>query len=388
MLAARPSPRACVRTRATCPNPHKRRCLATSPALRRPPPPPPTRSPTRRRILFFGADAFSCDVFTRLHSTRADLVASLTVVVPPDQRTGRRLKEVHRPPLRLLAEQLGVSTIPLPSSLLKGWQPPDPFLAVDRNASPPADNVLLTASFGHLIPTSLLSLFLPLNALNVHPSLLPRWRGAAPIQRGIIAGDADGLTGEPMGVTVQELSRGKFDRGRILAQQPVDVPHYADFLALEPILARAGGELLVSVLRTLEARQERAQPQGEDRACLAPKLDKSCARASWAQTSAAEVCRLQRGVGHQYPLWTTFADAQLHLRLSPRPILLPALLADAPPGTIALEPASKRLVLRCSDSAECVAVTELKKESGKWVAARDWWNGASGGRRGALLQLE
>lgn len=162
-------------------------------------------------------------------------------------------------PLRLLAEELGVPAIALPTTLLKGWQvrssasppahspkpgmpgrltrprpltpplhpsphlaqPPDDFLPTSAHDPPSPLNVLLTASFGHLIPTSLLSLFRPLNALNVHPSLLPRWRGAAPIQRGIIAGDADGLTGEPMGVTVQELSRGKFDRGRILAQRAV-----------------------------------------------------------------------------------------------------------------------------------------------------------------------
>ncbi|GAA5857721.1 hypothetical protein JCM9279_000751 [Rhodotorula babjevae] len=386
MLAVRLSLGPCTRTRAPCANPHKRRCLSTSPP--RPPPPPPTRPPTRRRILFFGADAFSCDVFTCLHSARTDLVDSLTVVVPPDQRTGRRLKDVHRPPLRLLAEQLGVPAIALPPSLLKGWQPPDSFLAIDSVAPPPVENVLLTASFGHLIPTSLLSRFLPLNALNVHPSLLPRWRGAAPIQRGIVAGDADGLTGEPMGVTVQELSRGKFDRGRVLAQQAVDVPPHADFLALEPLLARAGGELLVSVLRTLEAYQVRAQAQGEERACLAPKLDKGCAQVSWTSATAAEVCRLQRGVGHQYPLWTALADMQLQLRLSPRPISLPVLLADAPPGSLALEPASKRLVARCSDSLEGVVVTEVKKEGGKWVKAREWWNGASAGRKGAHRLLE
>jgi len=114
MLAARASTGLRTQTCAACTNPHKRRCLSTSPA-----PPTTTRPPTRRRILFFGADAFSCHVFTQLHSARAgpslrpspppsvavadlppsaatDLVDSLTVVVPPDQRTGRRLKHVHR----------------------------------------------------------------------------------------------------------------------------------------------------------------------------------------------------------------------------------------------------------------------------------------------------
>lgn len=79
-------------------------------------------------------------------------------------------------------------------------------------SSPSPSNLLLTASFGHLIPSSLLSRFLPLNTINVHPSLLPKYRGAAPIQWALINGDAE------TGVSIQELSRGTFDKGRILGQ--------------------------------------------------------------------------------------------------------------------------------------------------------------------------
>lgn len=96
--------------------------------------------------------------------------------------------------------------LPLTLRLL---QPPAPF------TKPSPSHLLLTASFGHLIPTSLLSLFSPLNALNVHPSLLPRYRGAAPIQWAIANGDLR------TGVSVQELSRGKFDQGRLLGQRHV-----------------------------------------------------------------------------------------------------------------------------------------------------------------------
>lgn len=88
-------------------------------------------------------------------------------------------------------------------------QPPAQFL----KRSP--ENLLLTASFGHLIPSTVLDLFDPLNSLNVHPSLLPRYRGAAPIQWTIINGD------EETGVSVQELSRGAFDKGRLLGQRRI-----------------------------------------------------------------------------------------------------------------------------------------------------------------------
>ncbi|GAA6027154.1 hypothetical protein JCM8097_002436 [Rhodosporidiobolus ruineniae] len=402
--------------------PAKRRCLSslspssstTSPASPSPAdldhPQPPYR------VLFFGADTFSCEVFKRLHNARDGLLDQVTVVTPPDQRVGRKLREVHRPPLRLLAEEHGVPSISLPKTLLKGWQPPNPFLpppTAPLPAPPSAQNLLLTASFGHLIPSSLLSLFRPLNCLNVHPSLLPKYRGAAPIQYGVLNGDAD-AGGAGMGVTVQELSKGKFDHGRILAQMGVDVPPDLDFLALEPILARAGGALLVSVLRDLAARQAAAYPQNPSLASLAPKLHKSSARVSWAEKTADEVLRLQRAVGHQYPLWTTYtppssspsaavppaaAPQHLHLRLSPHLYHpLPTPLIYSPPGTLALvsDPddltgrAPKSVVVRCRDQSVGVEVVEVKKEGGRWVGAREWWNGVrpKGERSGEGVVLE
>lgn len=137
--------------------------------------------------------------------------------------------------------------------------------------TPSPNNVLVTASFGHLIPDSLLSRFEPLNTLNVHPSLLPQYRGAAPIQWTIINGDS--LTG----VTVQELSRGRFDRGRILAQDeyvsaysgssrksakvrnsqriPPESLESVTFRSLEVTLGERGANLLLSVLRDFRTAQ-------------------------------------------------------------------------------------------------------------------------------------
>ncbi|GAA5887350.1 hypothetical protein JCM5296_007107 [Sporobolomyces johnsonii] len=374
----------------------KRRCLSSSPALD----PSPAAIPLPPyRVLFFGADSFSCVTLKAIHDARADLIDHLVVVTPPDQRTGRRLKEIHRPPLRLLAEELNLESIALPSTLLQGWEPPSPFLAPSGSSPPSPQNLLLTASFGHLLPTALLSLFLPLNTLNVHPSLLPRYRGAAPIQWGIIDGDADKVGDEgAMGVTVQELSRGKFDRGRILGQTRVSVPPHADFPTLEPILAKAGGDLLVSILRDLPSRQAAARPQDPALATLAPKLTKASARIDWAAKSAAEVLRVQRGVGHQYPLWTTLAGPPapapaptqlLQLVLSPTTVVpLSNLSLSSPtptlPGSLVFDPTSKKLLVICGAAAdEAVEVDKVKKEGGKWVDAREWWNGVNAKNRAA-----
>ncbi|GAA5907844.1 methionyl-tRNA formyltransferase [Sporobolomyces salmoneus] len=390
--------------------PAKRRCLSSSSTTRT------TKNSVEPpyKILFFGADKFSCVTLETLYEARQDLIEHLVVVTPPDQRTGRRLKEVHRPPLRILAESLSIPSIALPPSLLKDWSPPPEFFpsSSSSSSSPLPNSLLLTASFGHLLPTSLLSLFLPLNALNLHPSMLPKYRGAAPIQWGVINGDSDrnwrgsreGELEGGMGVTVQELSRGKFDRGRILGQERVHVPEGADFLTLEPILARNGGQLLVKILRDLSSYQTNAKPQDPSLATSAPKLTKQTARIDWEKMTAMQITRLQRGVGHQYPLWTTIpsttdAPTQLQLLLSPTPatLSLSDFSSPPPPGSLFFNPRDKAIYIATLSSTtkdgpvenegkvEAVKVEKVKKEGGKWIDSKEWWNGI---KRSALISVE
>lgn len=207
-------------------------------------------------------------------------------------------------------------------------QLPSSFASATRSPN----SILLTASFGYLIPSALLDKFLPLNTLNVHPSLLPRYRGAAPIQYTVINGDCE------MGVSVQELSKGKFDRGRLLGQKalvsdfirrtfaskangelgrdesllqrtlipsldrlphPQPTPANPTFTSLEPVLAAEGGKLLVEVIQNLAQAQAAATEQDPAKASLAPKLHKEMARIDWTAKTAAQVLRLQAGVAHQ-----------------------------------------------------------------------------------------
>lgn len=203
-------------------------------------------------------------------------------------------------------------------------QIPRPWRTTTGSQIPDSENVIVTASYGHMLPLEVLNKVQQLNALNVHPSILPRWRGAAPIQYAIMKGDADGANsgeGEQLGVTVQELSRGAFDKGRILAQKavvrspsypvpaalsdsqlstaqpsPVSQPGY---FTLESHLAREGGLLLVDVLRNFHARQIAASPQDPEKATLAPKITKEVANIKWNLQSAREIERLNRAIGHQ-----------------------------------------------------------------------------------------
>ncbi|GAA5829712.1 hypothetical protein JCM3766R1_001275 [Sporobolomyces carnicolor] len=442
MHSVRTCPRLFVQS--TGPRPAKRRCLSSE----------GTRP---HKILFFGADRFSCVTLETLYAARQDLIQHLVVVTPPDQKTGRRLKDVHRPPLRILAESLSIPSIALPPPLLKEWIPPPEFLIPSQSRCEPS-SLLLTASYGHLLPTALLSRFEPLNTLNLHPSMLPSYRGAAPIQWGIINGDADANWNSThldsprgMGVSVQELSHGKFDRGRILAQEKIAraaglfrllclamVPPRSDFSTLEPFLARAGSELVVKVLRDLPRYQANARPQDPSRATSAPKLTKASARINWNTTSATEITRLQRGIGHQVsrktpclPLFAAFhrttralpnnnasippleaaaATTQLQLVLGDSgPLRLLSGLSPRPdrPGlmfgfdkSVFVTAARNSLdgTDRWADSAETpfdsqdkievIQVSKVKKEGGKWTEARDWWNGVKRHVTNGWLELE
>ncbi|GAA5980230.1 hypothetical protein JCM5350_000880 [Sporobolomyces pararoseus] len=394
--------------------PAKRRCLSSSQNRSIPQPP--------YKILFFGADKFSCVTLETLYAARKDLIQHLVVVTPPDQRTGRKLKQIHRPPLRTLAESLSVPSISLPPTLLKDWQPPPEFLPSSPSLPPLPSSLLLTASFGHLLPTSLLSRFQPLNCLNLHPSILPNYRGAAPIQWSIINGDADENwknKGRGMGVTVQELSREKFDRGRILGNEKIIVPENSDFLTLEPILAKKGGQLLIRILKDLQTYQENSKPQDPLLATSAPKLKKETSKIDWNRSTGIEITRLQRGVGHQYPLWTYLPSIssssssssssspppppqgkqQLQLILSPIPSKLslsnlpfpPSSSSLPQPGSIFRNPLDKSIYVSTKpdekdtlqlvvegdeqEEIEVVKVLKIKKEGGKWIDSKDWWNG-------------
>ncbi|KAH9956274.1 formyl transferase, partial [Russula dissimulans] len=164
-------------------------------------------SSRRFDILYFGRDEFSCQVFEKLYSA-TDVWQSLLIATQPDQMIGRKrtsslfvsslslsgpvsYSTALLAPLKTLGHNLNlpVTTIPHVRSELKTWTPPLPFYPLAP--SPPSNHLLLTASFGRILPSSLLSLFRPTHTLNVHPSALPAYRGPAPIQRAILNGERD-----------------------------------------------------------------------------------------------------------------------------------------------------------------------------------------------------
>ncbi len=202
------------------------------------------------RTVYLGTSDFAAAVLRRLDGSPH---RPLLVVTPPDRPRGRGRKTLP-PPAAVAAVELGIELLQ----------------ADDVNAEPALERIravrpeaVAVCAFGQLIREPLLS-ELPL--LNVHPSLLPRWRGAAPIERAIMAGD------ELTGVSLMQVTEG-LDAGPVALQAEVAIGLEEDFATLSARLADLGGELLVRAFDLLAAGQLEFEEQDDGKTTYAEKID-------------------------------------------------------------------------------------------------------------------
>ncbi len=229
------------------------------------------------RTAYLGTSDFAATVLRALADSphRPELV-----VTPPDSRRGRGRRELP-PPAAEAAAELGLEL------LQAGDVNAEPALERIRAAQPQA---VLVCAFGQLIREPLLS---ELPILNVHPSLLPRWRGAAPIERAIMAGD------RTTGVCVMRLTEG-LDSGPVALREEVRLGPDEDFEALSARLAALGGDLLVRALDLQEEGRLEFVEQDEEGVTYAEKIDPAERRldpARPAEELAAAVRALTPHVG-------------------------------------------------------------------------------------------
>jgi methionyl-tRNA formyltransferase len=223
------------------------------------------------RIVFMGTPDFAVPVLDALIDAGHDVVAAYS---QPPRAGGRRGKALTPSPVQQRAETLGIE-VRTPLSFRKEPGAAEAFAAL-------AADVAIVAAYGLILPQALLDA--PrLGCLNVHGSLLPRWRGAAPIQRAILAGDAE------TGVGIMQMEAG-LDTGPVLLEErtPIDAKT-SGILSAE--LAAIGARLMVRVLGNIHAFPSRPQP--EDGVTYASKIDKAEARIDFTR-SAVDVERQVR----------------------------------------------------------------------------------------------
>jgi methionyl-tRNA formyltransferase len=241
------------------------------------------------KLLFAGTPDFA------LASLRA-LVESghtpIAVLTQPDRPAGRGKKLTASPVKQYALEQ---SLPVLQPQTLRDAEIVDTLSALQPD-------LMIVAAYGLLLPQSVLDI--PAHGcLNVHASLLPRWRGAAPIQQAILAGDQD------TGVCLMQMEAG-LDTGPVFASRSIRIGDEETAGELHDRLAVMGGELLVEHLEDILSGASQAEPQDEERATYAGKIQKADARLDWSE-DAATLARKVRAYNPVPGAWFEFGDERI-----------------------------------------------------------------------------
>jgi methionyl-tRNA formyltransferase len=216
-------------------------------------------------------------------------------------------------------------------------------------------DAMVVAAYGLILPPALLHCAKH-GAINIHGSLLPRWRGAAPIQRAILAGDTE------TGVSIMQMDKG-LDTGPVFARRSIPLGPTDDFGSVHDKLAELGADLLLEVLASVQAGSARATPQPDAGATYAAKIDKSEATLHW-ERSAVELERAVRAFRPAPGAATRFQGEPLKIwraRMEQ---------GSGAPGMI-LDAAT--LKVACGSGALCIE--ELQAAGGRRMAAADFLRG-------------
>ena len=239
------------------------------------------------RIVFMGTPELSATVLSRLLETDHEIVAAVT---QPDRKKGRK-GELAMPPVKELALSKGIEVF----QPLKARD--EDFLEAMERIAP---DLIVVAAFGQILPERLLNI--PrFGCVNVHTSLLPKYRGASPIQWAVINGD------EVTGVTIMYMAKG-LDTGDVIEQRTVPVEKKETAESLTVKLAKEGGELLVSVIEKIFAGTAGRTPQNDAEASYVKVIEKSLGDIDF-EKSAASIERLVRGL-NPWPTAYTFIDGK------------------------------------------------------------------------------
>lgn len=243
------------------------------------------------RLVFAGTPEFAA---FHLRGLLAAGVVPVAVYTQPDRPAGRG-KKLTASPVKQLAVESGIPVLQ-----------PDSLKSPDTQAELAAlmPDLMIVVAYGLILPQDVLDIP-PAGCINVHASLLPRWRGAAPIQRAIEAGDSK------TGITIMQMDVG-LDTGPMLARVEVPISDRTSAGMLHDALADAGAPLLLEVLTNFDVIREHAEAQDDCGATYAAKIDKSEAHLDWSR-SAIELSRRIRAFNPFPVCWSQLGDQRVKI---------------------------------------------------------------------------
>lgn len=294
------------------------------------------------RIIYMGTPDFAVPALDALAAAGHDIVA---VYSQPPRPAGRG-KGVRPSPVHARAQEMGVE-VRTPVSL-KGAEEQAAFAALDAD-------IAVVAAYGLILPRPVLDA--PRHGcLNIHASLLPRWRGAAPIHRAIEAGDAQ------TGITIMRMEAG-LDTGPMLLSAAIDIDAQDTTGSLHDKLAELGGKLVVEALEGFDQLPAVSQPEAG--VTYASKIDKLEAKLDWSQPAATLARRVRA--------FNPFPGAVVTLAGEPVKVWRgDVVVARGRPGQV-LAADGAGIVVACAEDA--LRLTELQKPGGRRVASADFLHG-------------
>ncbi|XP_059488913.1 methionyl-tRNA formyltransferase, mitochondrial [Neocloeon triangulifer] len=291
-------------------------------------------------VVFFGSDNFALSSLQMLHQEliSGHYVRNLSVVCA-----------YMKCPVAQYSIENKLNIIP--------WKPHIEDLQRDK------PEIGLVVSFGHLIPQSIISAF-PLGMVNVHASILPRWRGAAPIIHTVLNGETES------GVTLMKIRPHKFDCGEIINTSKISVGVSEDAESLTARLAQLGAKELQFCLRNLTSSLSQATPQKDSGVTYAPKVSPIMSACVWTELSAAQLHHRHLALHHVHPLHADWHGQQIKF-LDCVPC---ERSTDSAPGLISFSKKSKHLEVACNENS-VLAIKSLQLKGKKMMTAMDFVNG-------------
>jgi methionyl-tRNA formyltransferase len=304
-------------------------------------------TPTALRIVYFGTPAFAVSTLHSLIQSRHPVVA---LISQPDRPRGRG-HHVVATPTKALALQHGIQVLQ-PTKLRE-----QAFLDDLSGLRP---DLGVVAAYGRILPESLLQI--PrLGMINVHASLLPKYRGAAPIHRAVINGDTE------TGVTIMRLVQ-ELDAGPMLASVTRPIAPESTSVDVERDLAEAGARLLVEVVDRLASGPVGETAQDDSRATFAPKITKAESPIDWTRP-ARQIHNLVRGL-QPWPMGSTIIEG---MRCLVHRTSVAADICDSGPGVV-LSAEGDAIVVATGDRT-AIRILQLQPEGKRVMAAREFLSG-------------
>jgi len=310
---------------------------------------------TGMRIVFAGTPAFAERALAAILNAGHDVPLVLT---QPDRPAGRGMHPVASP-VKQLALARGLA-LHQPETLK------DPAASAPISAARP--DALVVAAYGLLLPQAVLDIA-PLGAINIHASLLPRWRGAAPIQRALLAGDTE------TGIAIMKMEAG-LDTGPVMLERRTRIAADDDMQSLHDKLASLGAEAVVEALAQIAERRALWRPQVPEGASYARKMQKSEAALDWFRP-CAELERKLRALRPAPGAQSTLRGESVKLWRAR------CVQGAGEPGEV-LSVGADGIVVACGEGA--LEIQELQRAGGKRLAAAEFLRGfpiAAGERLGA-----